>query len=257
MSDLVLVQHHGKVVDLALNRAERDNALDLPIVEELLACLQNAVGDPAVHVIVIHGAGTGFCSGLDRALLGEMARGADPSTVLMPVVEVTQKVINLLATAPKVTLAATHGYVLGCGLDLAVACDLRVAAAGTRFASECVHHGLVPEGGATWSLPRLIGLGPAMAMLLSGDPVDAEGAYRLGLIHRRVALGKHLSDSIHWGEELAESSLAAQVAVKRLARIDPRLSLDAALKEEKEALRRLLLAGEPLRLLDRASRDAR
>lgn len=255
MSDPVLVQRHGKVVDLALNRAERNNALDLPTVEALLQSLQDVVQDPEVHVIVLHGTGDGFCAGLDRALLGEMARGSDPSAVLLPVVEITQKVIAVLATAPKVTLAATHGYVLGCGLDLALACDLRVAAAGTRFASECVHFGLVPEGGATWSLPRLIGLGPAMAMLLSGDPVDAEGAYRLGLIHRRVALGKHLSEAVRWAEELACSSLAAQVAVKRLARVDPRLSLEAALKEEKEALRRLLLTGEPLRFLDRTSRE--
>lgn len=254
MSDLVQEQRHGKVVDLALNRPEHHNALDLSTVEALWALLQAAVQDPEVHVIVLHGAGDGFCSGLDPALLRAMAGGEDPLATLLPVVEVTQRVIATLATAPKVTMAACHGFVLGIGLDLALACDLRVATAGTRFATECVHFGLLPEGGGTWSLPRLIGLGPAMAMLLSGDPVDAEGAYRLGLIHRRVALGRHLDEARHWGEELAKSSLAAQVAIKRLARVDPRLTLDAALKEEKEALRRLLHSGEPLRYLDRLTR---
>lgn len=254
MSELVLVQRHGKVIDLMLNRPERHNALDLSTVETLWAQLQAAVQEPDVHVIVLHGAGEGFCAGLDPELLHAMARGEDPLGTLLPVVEITQRVIASLATAPKVTVAACHGYVLGIGLDLALACDLRMATAGTRFATECVHYGLLPEGGGTWSLPRLIGLGPAMAMLLSGDPVDAEGAYRLGLIHRRVALGRHLDEALRWGEELAKSSLAAQVAIKRLARVDPRLTLDAALKEEKEALRRLLLAGEPLRYLDRVSR---
>jgi enoyl-CoA hydratase len=148
-----------------------------------------------------------------------------------------------------VTIAATHGFVVGPGLDLALACDLRVAEAGTRFASEYVHNGLVPDGGGTWALPRLIGLGPAMAMLLSGDPLDAEGAYRLGLIHRRVPLGRHLKEARAWAEELATHSLAAQVAIKRLARIDPRLTLDAALKEEREAQRRLLQGGELNRYL--------
>ena len=254
MSDLVQVQRHGKVVDLMLNRPAQRNALDLPTVETLWAQLQAAVQDPEVHVMVLHGAGEGFCSGLDPALLRAMAGGDDPMTTLLPVVEITQRVIALLATAPKVTIGACHGYVLGLGLDLSLAYDLRVATAGTRFATECVHYGLLPEGGGTWALPRLIGLGPAMAMLLSGDPVDAEGAYRLGLIHRRVALGRHVHEARRWGEELATSSLAAQVAIKRLARVDPRLTLDAALKEEKEALRRLLLAGEPLRYLDRMSR---
>lgn len=253
MSDLVQVQRHGKVVDLMLNRPEQHNALDLPAVEALWAQLQATVQDPDVHVIVLHGSGEGFCSGLDPALMRAMAKGENPMTTLFPVVEITQRVIALLATAPKVTIGACHGFALGIGLDLALACDLRVATAGTRFATECVHFGLLPEGGGTWSLPRLIGLGPAMAMLLSGDPVDAEGAYRLGLIHRRVALGRHLEEARRWGEDLAKSSLAAQVAIKRLARVDPRLTLDAALKEEKEALRRLLLAGEPLRYLDRVT----
>ncbi|HPC82298.1 MAG TPA: enoyl-CoA hydratase/isomerase family protein [Thermoanaerobaculaceae bacterium] len=254
MSDLVLEQRHGKVVDLMLNRPEHHNALNLATVEALWAGLQAAVLDPQVHVIVLHGSGDGFCAGLDPALLRAMASGEDPAATLVPVVEITQRVISLLATAPKVTVGACHGFVLGIGLDLALACDLRVATAGTRFAAECVQFGLLPEGGGTWALPRLIGLGPAMAMLLSGDPVDAEGAYRLGLIHRRVALGRHLEEARRWGEELAKSSLAAQVAIKRLARVDPRLTLDAALKEEKEALRRLLLAGEPLRYLDRVTR---
>lgn len=252
MPDLVLVQRHGKVVDLMLDRPDSHNALCLELVEALWARLQAEVQNPEVHVIVVHGAGEGFCAGLDRELLRAMAEGADPAETLLPVVEITQRVIALLATAPKVTIAACHGFVLGIGLDLALACDLRVATAGTRFASECVQLGLLPEGGATWSLPRLIGLGPAMAMLLSGDPVDAEGAYRLGLIHRRVALGKHLEEALRWAVDLSAKSLAAQVAVKRLARVDPRLTLDAALKEEKEALRRLLLAGEPLRFLSRA-----
>lgn len=251
MADLVLVQRRGKVTDVKLDRPDSHNALTLDLVEELWARLQVEVQSPDVHVIVVHGAGEGFCVGLDRELLGAMADGADPAQTLLPVVEITQRVIGLLATAPKVTVAACHGFVLGIGLDLALACDLRVATAGTRFASECVQLGLLPQGGSTWSLPRLIGLGPAMAMLLSGDPVDAEGAYRLGLIHRRVPLGRHLDEALRWAGELSATSLAAQVAVKRLARVDPRLTLDAALKEEKEALRRLLLAGEPMRFLTR------
>lgn len=249
MPDRVLLHIDGPVAEIALNRVEDRNTLNAELAGALLAALQDAARRPELHVLVLHGHGETFCSGLDPALLATAASAADQAAILLPVTETFQQVIGLLAQVPKVVIAATHGRVVGPGLDLALACDLRVAEAGTRFASEYVHNGLVPDGGATWALPRLIGLGPAMAMLLSGDPVDAEGAYRLGLIHRRVPLGKHLEEAVAWAQELSTHSLAALVAVKRLARIDPRLTLEAALKEEREAQRRLLQGGELNRFL--------
>ncbi len=249
MTDHVLLRLDGPVAEIALNRPERHNTCNGELVSALLATLQDVARRPEVHSLVLHGLGDGFCEGVDPELLATTATAADQAAILLPVTETFQQVIILLAHAPKITIAATHGFVVGPGLDLALACDLRVAAAGTQFASRYVHNGLVPDGGATWALPRLIGLGPAMAMLLSGDPVDAEGAYRLGLIHRRVSLGKHLQAAREWGEELATHSLSAQVTIKRLARVDPRLTLDAALKEEREAQRRLLQGGELTRFL--------
>ena len=246
MSNLVLVQEKGAISEVILNRPERSNALDKAILDELVAALGVALGRAETHTILLHGNGLGFCVGVDLEPLATLSKGSDASGVFMPTVEALQQAITMLATAHKVTIAAVHGFALGAGLDLALACDLRIAAAGTRFACNHVQYGLVPDGGATWSLPRLIGLGPSMAMLLSGDPLDAEGAYRLGLIHRRVALDKHVTEAIHWADELSRHPLAAQVAIKRLARIDPRLTLSAALKEEKESQRRLLVAGEAL-----------
>jgi enoyl-CoA hydratase/carnithine racemase len=249
MSDLVRYTANGPLAEIELHRPDHRNALDHPTLEALLAAVTTACRNADAHAIVLHGAGEGFCAGADLALLSSLGTTADPVAEFMPACDTFQQAIHLLATAPKVTIAAVHGFVLGAGLDLALACDLRVAAAGTQLACSYVRYGLVPDGGATWALPRLIGLGPAMAMLLSGDPVDAEGAYRLGLIHRRVGLGKHLEEAQRWGEELAERSLPAQTAIKRLARVDPRLTLSAALKEEKESQRRLLEEREPFRYL--------
>jgi enoyl-CoA hydratase/carnithine racemase len=246
MSNLVLLQDKGAVTEVILNRPERSNALDKATLDELVAALGSALARGETHTILLHGHGTGFCGGVDLEPLAALPAGADASGAFMPTVEALQQAITMLATAHKVTIAAVHGFVLGAGLDLALACDLRIAAAGTRFACNHVQYGLVPDGGATWSLPRLIGLGPSMALLLSGDALDAEGAYRLGLIHRRVALDKHVTEAMHWAEELSHHPLAAQVAIKRLARIDPRLTLSAALKEEKESQRRLLVTGEVL-----------
>jgi enoyl-CoA hydratase/carnithine racemase len=245
MPDLVTVTRDGATIQIMLNRPERRNALDLPSLTALLATVSEAAKDPSAHVIVLHGAGEGFCSGADIATLQQLSGTQSPVAAFQPAVETFQQIVHLLATAPKITIAAMHGFALGSGLDLALACDLRIAASGTQLACSYVNHGLVPTGGATWSLPRLIGLGPAMAMLLSGDAMDAEGAYRLGLLHRRVPHGKHVVEASHWAEELAQRPLPAQAAVKRLARIDPRLTLSAALKEEWEAQRRLLEESEP------------
>jgi enoyl-CoA hydratase/carnithine racemase len=249
MPDLVSIKRENSTIQIMINRPERRNALDLPTLTELAARVAEAGRDKTAHVIILHGAGDGFCAGADLEMLGDLGAQQDAVTAFQPAVEALQEIVHGLATAPKVTIAAMHGFALGAGLDLALACDLRLAASGTQLACSYVRHGLVPSGGATWSLPRLIGLGPAMSMLLSGDPMDAEGAYRLGLLHRRVPHGTHVQEAMRWAEELSQRSLAAQAAVKRLARIDPRLTLSAALKEEWEAQRRLLEDREPFRFL--------
>lgn len=249
MGERVLLTHNGPIVELVLNRPEKRNALDLATLEELFAALNEACRDKDAHVIVLHGKGEGFCAGADLDMLGKAVREADPVAAFSPAVDVFQQVIHLIAAAPKITLAAAHGFALGAGLDIILACDLRLVAKGTTLACSYVKHGLVPDGGATWALARLIGLGPAIAMLLSGDAIEAEGAYRLGLVHKRVPEGQHVEEALRWAAELAQRSLPAQVAIKRLARIDPRLSLSAALKEEKEAQRRLILDGEPIKFL--------
>lgn len=254
MSDLVSITRENATLQIMLNRPGQRNALDLPMLTALAAAVSEAGRDAAAHVVILHGAGDGFCAGADAEALARLQAADNPTAALQPGAEALQQIVHSLATAPKVTIAALHGYAYGAGFDLALACDLRLAASGTQLACISVRRGLVPGGGATWSLPRLIGLGPAMAMLLSGDAMDAEGAYRLGLIHRRVPHGAHLQEAVRWAQELSQRSLAAQAAIKRLARIDPRLTLSAALKEEWEAQRRLLDDGEPFRYL--SSSDA-
>jgi enoyl-CoA hydratase/carnithine racemase len=249
MSDLIQVTWAGPIAEVTLNRPERRNALDRDMLVQLRDHLQEIAARDGGHVVILHGNGPGFCSGADLQMMAKVHGGEDPSAAFMPSVDVFQETIALVATMPKVTIAAIHGFALGAGFDLSLACDLRLAASGTQFASSYVRFGLVPDGGGTWALPRLIGMGPALALLLTGDPVDTEGAYRLGLIHRRSQAGKHLADARQWAEELARGSRPAQVAIKRLARVDPRLTLSAALKEEREAQRRVVADREPFKYL--------
>jgi 2-(1,2-epoxy-1,2-dihydrophenyl)acetyl-CoA isomerase len=250
MSELVQRETHDALAMVGLNRPEKRNALTPEMLEQLHAALFELSRDEKVHVIVLYGKGEGFCSGADLALLEKVKQEQDFQSFARAE-DLLQECVKLLASAPKITMAAMHGFVLGAGFDLALACDLRVAAAGTQLAASNVRLGLVPDGGATWALPRLIGLGPAMAMLLSGEPVEAEGAYRLGLVHKRVHAGRHLEEAVAWGQELARCCWEAHAAIKRLARVDPRLTLEAALKEEREAQKRLFEQGSPYRALGR------
>lgn len=247
MSEYIRVETQEALALVGLNRPEKRNALTPQMLESLVLHLRALAQDEAIHVIILYGEGAGFCAGADLQLL-EKARAEGDFHAFFRAEDLLQDCVKVLATSPKITIAAMHGFVFGCGLDLALACDLRVAAAGTQLAASNVRFGLVPDGGATWALPRLIGLGPAMAMLLSGEPVEAEGAYRLGLIHKRVHAGRHVQEAVAWSSELARCSWDAHAAIKRLARVDPRLTLEAALKEEREAQKRLFEKGTPSRL---------
>ncbi len=246
MPNLIRMETHNALALVAFNRPEKRNALTPEMLEQLAGSLRDAAQRKDIHVIVLYGEGPGFSSGADLELLEKVKR-ENGLPIFAKAEDALQECVKLLATCPKITMAAMHGFVLGSALDLALACDLRVAAAGTQMAASNVRLGLVPDGGATWALPRLIGLGPAMAMLLSGEPVEAEGAYRLGLIHKRVHAGKHLEEAVAWANELARCCWEAHAAIKRLARVDPRLTLEAALKEEREAQKRLFEDSSPLR----------
>ncbi len=255
MANSIQVTWAGPIAEVTLNRPARRNALDHEMLVQLRDRLQEIAARDDGHVVIIHGSGPGFCSGADLQVMARVHGGEDPSAAFMPSVDVFQEAVALVATMPKVTIAALHGFARGAGFDLSLACDLRLAASGTKFASSYVRFGLVPDGGGTWALPRLIGMGPALALLLTGDPVDTEGAYRLGLIHRRAPAGMHLAAARQWAEELARGSRPAQVAIKRLARVDPRLTLFAALKEERESQRRVVADNEPLKYLQAYDRD--
>jgi enoyl-CoA hydratase/carnithine racemase len=167
---------------LTINRPERYNALDRPILLGLPGLLDRLADDPSTRVVVLCGAGHAFCAGGDLDLIrdsrGETAeRGED-------------FLVRALGTAaslhrlPQPTIAAINGPVAGAGLGLALACDIRIAAPTATFSAPFIHMALVPDMGITWFLPRLIGSGAALELLLSGRQVEADEARVLGLVSR-------------------------------------------------------------------------
>ena len=212
-SSSLRVQTDGPIVLLELNRPHARNALDPDLVAGLAAALEHVGGDPAVRAIVLTGAGGAFCAGADlKAVMGP--DGALPAD--MPArIDVFHRVIRALTGASKPVLAAVDGPAVGFGCDVALACDLRFASPRAYFQEKFVALGLMPDGGGTFSLPRLVGVGKAMELFLTGDPLTAEEAATLGLVQRIVAPDQLVATTIAFAQQLAQGPPLAFAHIKQ------------------------------------------
>lgn len=172
----VSVSRDGAVLKLRLDRPEKLNAVDTPMLVELSARLAEAAGDSSVRVVQVTGAGRAFCSGGD--LTGRNTEGA---------VEAANDVVRALTTLPKPVVAGVHGPAVGFGCPLALACDLVVAARSAYFQLAFTRVGLMPDGGASVLLPRAIGRARAARMAMTGEKVSAAVAFDWGLISHVTA----------------------------------------------------------------------
>lgn len=227
----IIYEKKGGKATLTLNRPRSLNALNREIIDELLAALKEASGDPEVKVLILTGAGRAFCFGAD---ISEFSQPRDledlaPAHLLL---EKVQEIIRLLIATPKPVIAALNGFATGLGLDLALACDLRIAAERAKLAEAFISLGLVPDGGGTFFLPRLVGLAKAAEMIFTGEPMSAAEAERIGLLNRVVATEELpkaidiLADKLIKSPSLA-LSLAKQALWKNLHG-----TLESALEEE-------------------------
>lgn len=182
MSEEILWHQEGSLIYLGLNRPGALNALSQSLLADLNSALASLEADPP-QGLLIYGEGRGFSAGAD---LKEMSQIASPAQIRQ-VVRFSQGVLDRVARLPLPTVAALHGFALGGGLELALACDFRVATAETRLGLPEVSLGLIPGFGGTQRLPALIGGGPARELILTGAPVSGEEALRLGLVNRVAA----------------------------------------------------------------------
>jgi enoyl-CoA hydratase/carnithine racemase len=201
------------VAVITLARPERLNAWTGRMHTEYRWCLQQAEADPAVRVIVVTGAGRGFCAGADaRALEGHIEKGGyDPGTpadLPTPGFGIRPEFDHDFAYhfgLAKPTIAAINGPAAGVGLVLACFCDIRFAAAGAKLTTAHGRLGLPAEYGLSWLLPRLIGLSPAMELLLSSRILLAEEAERLGLVHRVLPAEELMPAVLDYARRLART----------------------------------------------------
>lgn len=212
-STVLTVEDAGGVRTLTLNRPDALNSLTAQLRQALFGEVQRAAGDDAVRAVVLTGAGRAFCAGQDLREHMALLEAGDPEP-LRAVAEHYNPLVAALATLPKPTVAAVNGMAAGAGASLAYACDLRVAASSARFLMAFAKIGLTVDSGASWTLPRLVGYGRAMEMMLLTEPVDAERALAIGMVTRVVPDGEALSVAQQLAAMLATGPTTAYAKIK-------------------------------------------
>ena len=240
MDEILHVEVRDRVAVLTLNRPEVLNAIGSATVERIEAVLAEVRDDDRVRALVFAGAGRGFSAGAD---LAEIESFSEPYQFRAFVGGLT-RVEALIEGFPKPSVAAVHGFALGGGLELAMACDLRVAERGARLGLPEMKLGVLPGAGGTQRLPRLIPVGVAKQMILTGEPVDAERAYALGLVNELAEPGDVLTVATALAGRLAQGAPLALAAGKRLIAGGLPMDLNAAIGYERESVSMLFSSAD-------------
>jgi enoyl-CoA hydratase/carnithine racemase len=248
----VVLERDGAVGWITLNRPHALNAINDDIRHGVPLALQELEADADVRVIVLRGAGSrGFCAGAD------LRESRAPLSAIEGRSHLRLAWFDAFDQVRKPVIAAIHGFCFGGGFEIALACDLRIATADAVFAFPETGLGLIPGGGGTQRLPRLIGLGPALHLLLTGDRIDAQGALRCGLISGLSPSADALRDDARQlALQIAAKAPMATRFVKEAARSAMDLDLRAGLRMER-GLFALLATTEDSREAAAAFREKR
>jgi enoyl-CoA hydratase len=227
--ETILVATDGPIATITLNRPEKLNALNSRVRREVMEAVDALAVDDSVKVAILHGAGEkAFVAGAD------VSEFAARSPVEQRELYNHRRVYDAVAEFPKPILCAVHGFCIGGGSELALACDLRIADRTARFGQAEIRLGLIPGAGGTQRLARLVGPGQAARIALTGDMVHAEEAHRIGLVEFLVDEGKHLEKAREVADRMARWSPVALRLAKRSIRAAMETPLQAGLELEKE-----------------------
>lgn len=224
MSD-VLLEKTGHIAVLTLNRPDRLNAISGEMLDTLASNMIELDADDSVRVIVITGAGRGFCAGLDLVdASSDKGIGATGNPGMPAHLDLRNAPPTVLHSLNTPTLCALNGGAAGYGMDLALGCDIRIAAESSKLAAAFTRRGVLPESGGTWLLPRLVGWAKAAEIIFTGRTLSSEQCLELGLVSRVVPDDMLMKETLALAEEIAANAPMAVQASKRMMR--------AALSEE-------------------------
>jgi len=210
----ILYDVSGGIATLTLNRPEKLNAWTAQMGQEVHHALTAASQDDGVRVIILTGAGRGFCAGADVSALSGIVASPDDTTRRMQAAQAGpyaapgtrpdfEHRFAYIASIPRPVIAAINGPVAGLGLVIALYCDLRFAVQGAKLGTAFARRGLIAEHGISWTLPRLVGHSNAMDLLVSGRMIDAEEAHRMGLVNRVLPPSSFAADVRAYATEMA------------------------------------------------------
>ncbi|MBK8251471.1 MAG: enoyl-CoA hydratase [Polyangiaceae bacterium] len=243
MSEQVLLdERDGHVAVLSLNRPRAKNALSFPLLNALAEALTRAAQAADVRAIVLTGSGGSFCSGAD--LKSAMTEVQGNFGAMDTAIDKYHAIIRAIVGAPKPVIAAVDGAAVGFGCDLALACDLRIVSNEAYFQEKFVKIGLMPDGGGTFWLPRLVGIARAMEMMLTGEAVPAARALEMGLVNRVVPAASLRDEALSMARALAKGPPLAFAEIKASVRASFAGTIDQTLDREKAGQLKCLVSGD-------------
>lgn len=241
-SEKVRLEIDGSVATVFLNRPERLNALDGGVWLGLEEAARAIKFKPDIRVAIVTGEGRAFCAGLDLKAAAS-PEGISLDLPLREGVETLQfvsYVFSLYETLPVPVIAAIKGACLGAGMEIALACDIRISSDDAFFSIPEVVYGLVPDCGGTQRLPRIVGPGYAKELVLTGRKIDAAEALRVGLVNHVYPADELMDEALKMASEIADSSPEAVQASKRALNFSMSSSMEAGLTFETAAAERVL-----------------
>jgi len=230
--ECLLYEVKDGIATLTLNRPDRLNALGGSLREDLYDAVTRSAADPEVRVMVITGAGKGFCSGGDVKAMGEAKAGQRERPLIEKIAPGRDRTLLAMREAPQPIIAAVNGAAAGAGMNLALGCDIRIASTAARFTQAFVKRGLHPDWGGTYFLPRVVGTAKACEMIFTGDVIDAAEAERLGIVSRVVAPEELMPAAYELARRIAAGPPVAIRLAKRSIYANADLDLRGALQVE-------------------------
>jgi enoyl-CoA hydratase len=225
--ETLLLERRDRVAIITINRPEKRNALNIKTREEGAALIEELRSDDSVNVVVITGAGDkAFIAGAD------IAEFAGRTSNMQRDVMVQRSLFNAIDTFPKPVIAMVNGYCLGGGCEVALACDIRIASETASFGQPEINLGIIPGGGGSQRLTRLVGEGKAMEMILSGQIIDAKTAFAIGLVNHVYPADQLEARTLELANTIAEKGPIAVRLAKEAVKIASRSNLDEGLRRE-------------------------
>jgi 2-(1,2-epoxy-1,2-dihydrophenyl)acetyl-CoA isomerase len=221
-----------RIATLTLNRPERLNALGDTLREDLYDAIKKCAADPDVGVLVITGAGRGFCSGGDVKSMNERAHSGAAQPANERWSPIRDRCILAMRDCPKPVIAAINGAAAGAGMNLALACDMRIASSAAKFSQAFVKRGIAPDWGGSWFLPRIVGTAKAFELIFTGDSIDAAEAFKLGILNAVVAPEELMNEAYKLARKIADGPPVAIALSKRAIYHNENVDLRAGLEFE-------------------------